>query len=249
MICIYILSHCSRMSPTEFSNYIKQRAIQQQNHHSHNGHNAITPVIGGGGASSSEHMNSIGPVSPSRSLSPNPLSVAIINGTTNTNNMSTRTNLPNDSYYYSPTTVTAPNSSAKINTAAAAAVTSMYSSPPPTQFGRSNLFDASNSFANVPLQNTANTIATNSSFYSNGYGNIGNAAAAAAAAATSAVKYSPYIDTSNYYGQPNGQQQQPLNTLNSLGAPASHINSMTNGHHQTLESNLNTGNINLLVAN
>lgn len=237
----------SRMSPTEFSNYIKQRAIQQQNHHSHSGHSAITPVNSGAIAqATNSHMNSIGPVSPARSISPNPLSVAIINTTTttNSNSVSGRTILPNDSYYYASPTVIASNGASNINTPIAA--TSMYSPQPITQFGRSNLFDTNNSFGNAPPQNAVNNIATNSSFYSNGYGSIGNAAVNATTA-TSAGKYSSYIDTSNYYGLQSGQQ--PTNTLSSLGAPASHINSMTNGHHQTLESNLNTGNINLLVAN
>lgn len=53
------------MSPTEFSNYIKQRAMQQQLHHSHGG----------------VHL---GPSSPSRSLSPNPLALG----------------LPNDPYFF-----------------------------------------------------------------------------------------------------------------------------------------------------
>ncbi|KAG4077828.1 hypothetical protein HA402_013762 [Bradysia odoriphaga] len=51
----------SRMSPTEFSNYIKQRAMQQQLHHSH-GH-------------ANGHLGPIGTSSPSRSLSPNPLTL------------------------------------------------------------------------------------------------------------------------------------------------------------------------------
>lgn len=242
----------SRMSPTEFSNYIKQRAIQQQNHHSHSGPGAVTPVITAASQANC-HLSSIGPVSPDRSLSPNPLSVAIINGTTttNTNTMPARSNLSNEPYYYSKTAATATIGAANGNTTSVAGV-SMYSPPPPqTQFGRSNLFEASNSFVNVSPQNT---MATNSSFYSNGFGNIGNSvvatAATAAAATTPAGKYSPYIDTNNYYGMSNGQQQQQSsNKLNAIGAPASHINGMTNGHHQTLESNLNTGNINLLVAN
>lgn len=49
------------MSPTEFSNYIKQRAMQQQLHHSH-GH-------------TNGHLGPIGTASPSRSISPNPLSM------------------------------------------------------------------------------------------------------------------------------------------------------------------------------
>lgn len=53
------------MSPTEFSNYIKQRAMQQQLHHSHGGIH-------------------LGPSSPSRSLSPNPLALG----------------LPNDPYFF-----------------------------------------------------------------------------------------------------------------------------------------------------
>lgn len=227
------------MSPTEFSNYIKQRAIQQQSHHSHNGHNAMTPI----GPTTNGHLNSIGPVSPARSLSPNPLSVAIMNGggggaaggngaggnggaTTNTTNMSSR-NMPNDSFFFSPSAGVSNGSN--MNTSA------MYSPP---QYGRNNLFESNNPYANAA--NTTNAIGSNSSFYSNGYGNIGNGTAS---------KYSPYIDTSNYYGLPNGQQQQPSNAMNSLGAPSPHINGMTNGHHQALESNLNTGNINLLVAN
>lgn len=232
------------MSPTEFSNYIKQRAIQQQSHHSH----------GGGAAAAAQttntQLNSIGPVSPARSISPNPLPVAIINNTTtvtNSNSMSAQKILPNDSYYYDSTTAIASSGAANINTAVSP--TSMYSPSPLTQFGRSNLFDANNSFGSAPPQNGANTIAINSSFYSNRHGNIGNAVTATTA--ISAGKYSSYIDTSNYYALPNGQQQQQQSTnmLSSLGAPASHINGMTNGHHQTLEPNLNTGNINLLVAN
>lgn len=54
-----------RMSPTEFSNYIKQRAMQQQLHHSH--------------GPSSNHFGPIGPASPSRSLSPNPLALGLQN--------------------------------------------------------------------------------------------------------------------------------------------------------------------------
>lgn len=49
------------MSPTEFSNYIKQRAMQQQLHHSHSHPNG--------------HLGPIGASSPSRSLSPNPLAM------------------------------------------------------------------------------------------------------------------------------------------------------------------------------
>ncbi|XP_055709505.1 protein Tob1-like [Phlebotomus papatasi] len=56
-----------RMSPTEFSNYIKQRAMQQQQlHHSHN-HNG----------SNGNHLGPIGPASPSRSISPNPLTLGL----------------------------------------------------------------------------------------------------------------------------------------------------------------------------
>ncbi|XP_059618823.1 protein Tob1-like [Phlebotomus argentipes] len=58
-----------RMSPTEFSNYIKQRAMQQQLHHSHN-HN---------GNSNGNHLGPIGPASPSRSISPNPLTLGLGN--------------------------------------------------------------------------------------------------------------------------------------------------------------------------
>lgn len=55
------------MSPTEFSNYIKQRAMQQQQlHHSHN-HNG----------SNGNHLGPIGPASPSRSISPNPLTLGL----------------------------------------------------------------------------------------------------------------------------------------------------------------------------
>lgn len=218
-----IFVHFSRMSPTEFSNYIKQRAMQQQTH-SHNGHNAMTPI----GPNTNGHLNSIGPVSPARSLSPNPLSVTIMNnGSTNTNSMPSR-NMPNDSSFFFSSQSAGISNGSNINSA-------MYSPP---QYGRNNLFESNNPYASVP--NNTNTIASNSSFYSNGYGNIGNGVTS---------KYSPYIDTSNYYGLPNGQQQQPSNAMNSLGATSPHMGGMSNGHHQTLESNLNTGNINLLVAN
>ncbi|GAB0099437.1 protein BTG1 [Sergentomyia squamirostris] len=55
-----------RMSPTEFSNYIKQRAMQQQLHHNHN-------------ATNGNHLGPIGPASPSRSISPNPLALGLGN--------------------------------------------------------------------------------------------------------------------------------------------------------------------------
>ncbi|XP_055383231.1 myb-like protein P [Condylostylus longicornis] len=58
-----------RMSPTEFSNYIKQRAMQQQLHHSHGPANGTT----------SNHFGPIGQASPSRSLSPNPLTLGLQN--------------------------------------------------------------------------------------------------------------------------------------------------------------------------
>nr|XP_014091874.1 protein Tob1 isoform X1 [Bactrocera oleae]XP_036224876.1 protein Tob1 isoform X1 [Bactrocera oleae]XP_036224878.1 protein Tob1 isoform X1 [Bactrocera oleae] len=61
-----------RMSPTEFSNYIKQRAMQQQqqqlHHGGHGGPNLAQPP---------NHFGPIGPVSPARSLSPNPLSLGL----------------------------------------------------------------------------------------------------------------------------------------------------------------------------
>ncbi|XP_037936758.1 protein Tob1 isoform X2 [Teleopsis dalmanni] len=58
-----------RMSPTEFSNYIKQRAMQQQLHHGHGP--ATAPPH------PTNHFGAIGHVSPARSLSPNPLSLGL----------------------------------------------------------------------------------------------------------------------------------------------------------------------------
>ncbi|XP_043949577.1 putative per-hexamer repeat protein 5 isoform X2 [Drosophila biarmipes] len=58
-----------RMSPTEFSNYIKQRAMQQQMHH---GHGVVST---GGGSSVSGAFGGLDAVSPARSLSPNPMSL------------------------------------------------------------------------------------------------------------------------------------------------------------------------------
>ncbi|XP_019892945.1 protein Tob1-like [Musca domestica] len=64
-----------RMSPTEFSNYIKQRAMQQQQIH-HGGHGHSPNGVGGPGQPGN-HFGPIGPVSPARSLSPNPLSLGM----------------------------------------------------------------------------------------------------------------------------------------------------------------------------
>lgn len=58
------------MSPTEFSNYIKQRGMQQQLHHSNNAQ----------GISNNNYPGHMAPVSPSRSLSPNPSSMTFMNG-------------------------------------------------------------------------------------------------------------------------------------------------------------------------
>lgn len=109
------------MSPTEFSNYIKQRAMQQQLHHSHNGH----------GGNSSGHLGPIGPVSPARSLSPNPLS-ATFNGGVSANLSSAAMQ---DSYFYS-----SPNAGSTM-------ASSVY---PPHQFGRNNLFDSPNASSHFP---------------------------------------------------------------------------------------------------
>ncbi|XP_017064652.1 putative GPI-anchored protein pfl2 [Drosophila eugracilis] len=62
-------SSAYRMSPTEFSNYIKQRAMQQQMHHSHG-------VVPSAGSSVSAAFAGLDAVSPARSLSPNPLSLS-----------------------------------------------------------------------------------------------------------------------------------------------------------------------------
>lgn len=222
----------SRMSPTEFSNYIKQRAMQQQVHHSHNNHNNMnTPNA----TATNGHINPIGPVSPARSLSPSPLSIAIMNGgTSSVNNLSTR----NRSNHHHG----AANNYENHNYDGHNYMNSAMYSPP---YARNNLYDTTNPYAvtatTPAIPNNTNQMTTNPSFYSNGWnGSIGNAVNS---------KYSPYIDTSNYYGLPNSQQQQQSTTINSIGSPSSHINGMTNGHHQTLESNLNAGNINLLVAN
>lgn len=192
------------MSPTEFSNYIKQRAMQQQLHHSHNGH-AVGNTNG--------HLGPIGPISPARSLSPNPLSVAIMNGaTTNGSQLSSSNGLPNDSYFF-------PNSTngSNINT-------NMYS---PQQYGRNNLFD-SNSVINAPSNHFSNTAPANG-VYTNNYGNIGNGG-----------KYSPYLDANNFYGMSH-QQQQPSNNINSIGHTLNSLSS--NGHQQGLHASLTGSNI------
>lgn len=228
------------MSPTEFSNYIKQRAIQQQQSH-HNNHNGHNNVNASNGTSTNGHMNPHGPVSPARSLSPNPLSIAIMNGgASNGTNVSARNR---SSYGGGHNNFDNPSFDGHNYMNA-----SMYSPP----YGRNSLYDSSYG-GGSPSISTTTTNTTNSmgngtsSFYSNGWNSsaIGNGAT---------NKYSPYIDTGNYYGLSNGQQaptqqQQTANTLGAIGSASSHINGMTNGHHQTLESNLNAGNINLLVAN
>lgn len=127
-------SHFSRMSPTEFSNYIKQRAMQQQLHHSH-GHsnNAI-----------SSHLGPIGTASPSRSISPNPLTTI-------------HQQQPSDSYYF-------PNNS---GAGSANAVMSHYT---PFNSGRNaSTFDSPN-FAVPSLHNNNN----NDSHFGHSAGNIGS---------------------------------------------------------------------------
>lgn len=190
------------MSPTEFSNYIKQRAMQQQLHHSHN-------------AGNTSHLGPIGPISPARSLSPNPLSVAIMNGTTaNSSQLSSSNGLPNDPYFF-------PNSSNGSNMN-----TNMYS---PQQFGRNTLFD-SNAVINGP-SNHYSTAGQGNGVYSNNYGSIG-----------SGGKFSPYLDANNFYGISH-QQQQSSNNINSIGHSLNSL--LSNGHQQGLHAPLTGGNMSI----
>lgn len=195
------------MSPTEFSNYIKQRAMQQQLHHSHNGH----------GPSSNGHLPHMGPVSPARSLSPNPLSVAIMNNGNNGGNLSSN-GMSSDSYYYS-----ASNNGSTMPS-------NMYS---PHQYGRNNLFDTSPN--NSGAANHFPTSGNSNGLYSNGFGPVGNGS-----------KYSSYLEPSNYYGMQSGPQHtnNMLGSMNSNGSSGMMNHANTNGHHQTTNLNLNgvTGN-------
>lgn len=187
------------MSPTEFSNYIKQRAMQQQLHHSHNGH--ATPNANG-------HLGPIGPVSPARSLSPNPLSVAIMNGGSNGGNLSS-VGMSSDPYYFPSSNTNGSN---------------IYS---PQQYGRNNLFD-SNSVANGANNHYSNSGPGNG-IYTNSYSGIANGG-----------KYSPFLDTNNFYGLTQQQQHQSGNGMNAIGSSSPHgLNSMSNGHHPSLNSAMN----------
>lgn len=192
------------MSPTEFSNYIKQRAIQQQIHHSHNNHNV--PNTNG-------HLGSIGPVSPARSLSPNPLSVAIMNGAHNAANTLPTNGLSSDSYFLSPS-----NTNSNINS------NHLYS---PQQYGRSNLFDSNA----LPSAHYTSNGSTTNGMYSNSFGAIG-----------SGGKYSPFLDSQNFYGL-SQQQQQQKNGINIMGGgSAQHaMNGLSNGHLQSPHSTMNGG--------
>lgn len=104
--------------------------MQQQLHHSHNGHPATS---------------NLGPVSPARSLSPNPLSSAILNGGSVNGTLST--NSMQDPYFFSGSN-SAPMGS------------NLY---PPQQYGRSNMFDSNGASSHFPA-----------SGYTNGFGNVGS---------------------------------------------------------------------------
>lgn len=180
--------------------------MQQQLHHSHNGHTATN----------TSHLGPIGPISPARSLSPNPLSVAIMNGgaPSNGSQLSSSNGLPNDSYFF-------PNSSNGSNMN-----TNMYS---PQQYGRNTLFD-SNAVINGPSNHFSST-GPSTGVYSNNYGNIG-----------SGGKYSPYLDANNFYGISH-QQQQPSNNINSIGHSLNGLSS--NGHQQGLHASLAGANMSI----
>lgn len=167
------------MSPTEFSNYIKQRAMQQQQiHHTQTGHAVPNANV---------HLGPIGPVSPARSLSPNPLTVAITNSTTsNCGQVSSSNCVPNDPYFFSSAITNSMN-------------TNLYS---PQQYRRNTLFDS-----NTIINNSANVFANTgpaNGIYSNNFDSVG-----------SGGKYSPYLDANNFYN--HQQQQQPPNNMNSAG--------------------------------
>jgi len=78
------------MSPTEFSNYIKQRAMQQQMHHG-------IGVVSSGGGSSVSAFGGLDAVSPARSLSPNPMSLG---GNQNQVGGPNATGTSTDPFYY-----------------------------------------------------------------------------------------------------------------------------------------------------
>ncbi|XP_016925281.2 protein Tob2 isoform X1 [Drosophila suzukii] len=83
-------SSAYRMSPTEFSNYIKQRAMQQQMHHG-------IGVVSSGGGSSVAAFGGLDAVSPARSLSPNPMSLG---GNQNQVGGPNATGTSTDPFYY-----------------------------------------------------------------------------------------------------------------------------------------------------
>lgn len=176
--------------------------MQQQIHHSHNNHNA---------PNNGSHLGSIGPVSPARSLSPNPLSVAIMNGANNGSNALSSAGISSDSYFYP----TATNNSSTMNS------NHLFTSQ---QYARNNLFESST----CPTAHFSNN--GTSGMYSNGFGAIGNG------------KYSPYMESNNFFGLT--QQQQPPQQSSTQHAGINGGNgSLTAAHlHSPHSTALNTNN-------
>lgn len=76
LLLFLFISNNSRMSPTEFSNYIKQRQ-QMQQHNNHYHHQSTNNGHHQGGM-----FGAIGSVSPARSISPNPMTLQMTNNDT-----------------------------------------------------------------------------------------------------------------------------------------------------------------------
>lgn len=128
------------MSPTEFSNYIKQRAMQQQQiHHTQTGHAVPNANV---------HLGPIGPVSPARSLSPNPLTT-----TSNGGQLSSSNCVPNDPYFFSSAITNSMN-------------TNLYS---PQQYRRNTLFDS-----NTVINNSNEHTGPANAIYSNNFNSVGS---------------------------------------------------------------------------
>lgn len=254
------------MSPTEFSNYIKQRAMQQQMHHN------LSPVaVTSTTTGVTNHFGPIGSVSPARSISPNPLAMNLTpngggNNTGNGNGIieSPYYTYPNmaamgmyaqmnghrnifDTHFHADSTT----ANTAVAAAAAAAAAGLYGGLPPSATGigkYTNFLDSHGYF------NANGHLTPNQQQSSNGSSIIGTVGGSTiGAGVTAAQTITPTTVTNRLINTNNNLLSQTNDQVQSSGVNLIDLNpantSVIGGQKKSINNNNNINAKNIMVAN